>query len=76
MWIDEGFDPKMPVCSVKAQSDAYFRLLEKQPHLKDVFKLGNHLLWVTPNGTALVVDTSDGKDKLSDEEIDKLFVKK
>jgi hypothetical protein len=31
---------------------------------------------VTPNGTALVIDTNDGKDKLSDEEIDKLFVAK
>ena len=32
--------------------------------MKDVFQLGNHLVWVTPNGTALVIDTSDGKDKL------------
>jgi hypothetical protein len=32
------------------------------------------LVRLTPSGTALVVDTSDGKDKLSDEEIDHLFV--
>jgi hypothetical protein len=31
---------------------------------------------VTPNQTALVIDTSDGKEKLSDDEIDKLFVAK
>jgi Ca-activated chloride channel family protein len=73
VWIDEGFDPKMPVVAVKAQSDAYFRILERQPQVKDVFRLGNHLVWVTPNGTALVVDTSDGKDKLDDDTIDTLF---
>jgi Ca-activated chloride channel homolog len=75
-WIDEGFDPKMPVVIVKAQSLAYFRLLERQPQVKDLLKLGNHLVWVTPNGTALVIDTNDGKDKLSDAEIDSLFVAK
>jgi Ca-activated chloride channel family protein len=74
VWIDEGFDPKAPTLTVKAQSDAYFKLLERNKKLKDVFQLGNHLVWVAPNGTALVIDTNDGKEKLSDEEIDKLFV--
>jgi Ca-activated chloride channel family protein len=76
VWIDEGFDPKMPTLVVKAQSDAYFKLLERQPKLRDVFRLGNHLVWVTPNGSALVIDASNGKDKLGDEEIAKLFIAK
>jgi Ca-activated chloride channel homolog len=76
VWIDEGFDPKMPAVTVKAMSDAYFRILEKHPKMKDVFQLGNYLVWVTPNGTALIIDTTDGKEKLDDTEIDKLFVKK
>jgi Ca-activated chloride channel family protein len=76
VWIDEGFDAKMPTLVVKAQSDAYFRILERQPQVRDVFRLGNHLVWVTPNGTALVVDTCEGKDKLTDTEIDKLFQKR
>jgi Ca-activated chloride channel family protein len=76
VWIDEAFEPKMPTLVVKAQSDAYFRILERQPKMKEVFQLGNHLVWVAPNGTALVIDTSDGKEKLEDEEIDKLFVVK
>lgn len=76
VWIDEGFDPKMPALVVKAQSDAYFKLLERQPKLREVFRLGNHLVWVAPNGAALVIDTSAGKDKLSDDEIAKLFVAK
>lgn len=75
-WIDEEFDAKLPVVIVKAMSPAYFRMLERQPQLKDVFKLGNHVVWVTPNGTALVIDTNDGKDQLSDAEIDRLFVAK
>src|SRR5207302_10130732 len=75
-WIDEDFDAKMPVVIVKAMGPAYFRILDRQPHVKDVFKLGNHAVWVTPNGTALVIDTNDGKDQLSDAEIDQLFVTK
>jgi Ca-activated chloride channel family protein len=74
VWIDDGFDPKMPVVAIKAQSDAYFRLLERQGQMKEVFQLGNHVLWVTPNKTALVIDTAEGKESLNDEEIDKLFV--
>lgn len=76
VWIDEEFDPKMTALVVKAQSDAYFKLLEQQPKLREVFRLGNHLVWVAPSGTALVIDTSAGKDKLSDDEIAKLFIAK
>jgi Ca-activated chloride channel family protein len=76
VWIDEEFDPKMPVVEVKSQSDAYFRILERQPQMKDVYQLGNHVVWITPNRTTLVIDLSNGKEKLSDEEIDALFVAK
>ncbi len=48
VWIDEDFDPKMTALVVKAQSDAYFKLLERQPKLRELFKLGNHLVWVAP----------------------------
>jgi Ca-activated chloride channel family protein len=76
VWIDEGFDPKMKTLTVKAMSEAYFRILERQPQMKDVFQLGNHLVWVAPSGAALVIDTNDGKEKLTDAEIDELFVVK
>jgi Ca-activated chloride channel family protein len=76
VWIDEGFDAKMPALTVKAMSDAYFRILERHPEVKEAFQLGNHVVWVTPNGTALVIDTTDGKEKLTDAEIDQLFVAK
>jgi Ca-activated chloride channel family protein len=76
VWIDEGYEPKMNTVAVKAMSDAYFRILERHDSVREVFQLGNHLLWVTPNGTALVIDTNDGVEQMSDAEIDKLFVMK
>ncbi len=76
VWIDEGFDAKMPTLTIKAQSDAYFKLLERQPQIKDVLTLGNHLVWVAPNGTALIIDAGAGKETATDDEIDALFVAK
>lgn len=74
VWIDEDFTAKTPTVAVKAQSDAYFRILERQPQMKEVFKLGNHVVWIAPNGTGLVIDAADGKEQLSNHEIDSLFV--
>lgn len=76
VWIDDAYKADTKSVTVKAQSDAYFRILEKQPQMKDVYRLGNHVVWMTPSGTALVIDLSDGKEKLEDGEIDALFAKK
>jgi Ca-activated chloride channel family protein len=76
VWVDDGFTPKTKAVVVKAQSNAYFRILQKRPEVKDVFRLGNHLVWVTPSGTALIVDSNAGKDELADKEIDTLFTAK
>jgi Ca-activated chloride channel family protein len=73
VWIDEKFDPKMQTTVVKAQSNAYFRILERYANMKEVFALGNYFVWVAPNGTALIVDQNDGQEELSDEAIDRLF---
>jgi Ca-activated chloride channel family protein len=76
VWIDEEFGAKTVAVNVKAQSAAYFRILERHPQIKSVFKLGNHLVWITPSGKALVIDTTKGNEKMSDAEIDSLFVAK
>ncbi|MGE3805877.1 MAG: hypothetical protein AB7K24_14475, partial [Gemmataceae bacterium] len=77
IWIDMGYDAKKTnTVAVKAMSDAYFRLLEKHPELKEVFRMGTHLVWVTPSGTALLLDTCAGKETLTDAEIDSLFAAK
>jgi Ca-activated chloride channel family protein len=73
VWIDEAFNAKMPTLAVQAQSNAYFRILERHPKIKEVYQLGNYLVWVAPSGTALVIDANDGKKDLTDAEIDKLF---
>jgi Ca-activated chloride channel family protein len=74
VWIDDEFKPGMPTLVVKSQSAAYFRILEKQPAMKEVYRLGNYLVWVAPNKTALVIDQNDGKEELADTVIDSLFV--
>ena len=67
VWIDEGYDAKTKSVTVKAQSDAYFKILDKHPEIRDVFRLGNHLVWISPSGTALIVDANSGKEELDDE---------
>jgi len=71
--IDEDFEAKTPTVVVKAQSDAYFRLLEREPRLREVFKLGNAIVWIAPSGSALVIDPNNGKEALGDAEIVELF---
>ena len=73
LWIDEKFSAKMETVTVKAMSKAYFRILERQPSMRDVFRLGNHLVWVTPSNTALLIDLNDGREEMSDADIDRLF---
>jgi Ca-activated chloride channel family protein len=74
VWIDDGFKAKMTTVTVKAQSKAYFRILEKYPQVKEVFQLGNRVVWVTPANCALVIDANHGKENLSDAAIDRLFI--
>lgn len=74
VWIDEAFDSKMPTVTIKAQSNAYFRILARHPAMKDVFALGNHIVWVTPSGTALIIDQGAGTEEMTDADIDRLFV--
>jgi Ca-activated chloride channel homolog len=50
-------------------SEAYFRILEKYPAVREVF----HLVWVTPSGTALIIDQNDSLVDMPDADIDRLF---
>ena len=74
-WIDECYDPKMKTITIRAMKPAYFRLLERRPELRELFQLGNYIVWVTPSGTALVIDPQNGREKLDDAALDKLFRK-
>ena len=74
VWIDDGFNAKMETVTIKAQSEAYFRILERHPEVKEVYTLGNYVIWVTPSGKALIVDQGNGLETLPDADIDRLFV--
>jgi Ca-activated chloride channel family protein len=76
VWVDDGFDPKLTFVMVKALGAAYFRMLERQPQMREVFRLGNRVVWVTPSRTVLVIAPTDGKETMTDDEIDALFVAK
>jgi len=76
VWIDETFDPKMKVVTIKCMSNAYFNLVNRHTSAKEALKLGNHLVWVTPSGTALAIDTTTGAEEMTNAEIDALFVPK
>jgi Ca-activated chloride channel family protein len=76
VWTDQAFDAKLPVVKIKAQDDAYFRMLERHQEMAEVFQLGNRVVWVTPSQTVLVIDPTEGQVQMSDEEIDRLFVAK
>jgi Ca-activated chloride channel family protein len=76
IWVDQDLKPEHKEIVIKAQSDVYFRILQKQPQMKDVFRQGNYLVWITPSDVALVVDPLHGKEQMTDEEIEKLFVAK
>ena len=73
VWVDEKYEEKTKTVAVRAQSPAYFKILEKHQEMKDVFSLGNYLVWIAPSGTALVVDANAGQEELSDAEIGTLF---
>ncbi len=74
VWIDDAFTAKMETVNIKAQSDAYFDILKRHPEVKDVYQLGNYVIWVTPSGKALVIDANAGAETMSDADIDRLFV--
>ena len=76
VWIDDAYKAETKSVTVKAQSDAYFQILEKHPEMKEVFRLGNFVVWIAPSGTALVIDQNTGKEKMDDAEIAALFAKK
>jgi len=73
IWVDESFKADVKSLIVKSQSRAYFQLLESRPELKELFLVSNYLVWMTPGGTALVIDATQSREDLVDLEINDLF---
>lgn len=75
VWVDDQNKKDTPTLNIKTMSNAYFKLLEKKPEMKEVFALSQSVVWITPSGIALVIDPNSGHDEITDEEITKLFTK-
>ena len=71
-WVDQGFKPSMPTLRLGVLGKAYFRLLAQHPELSPIFAMGNRVTWVSPGGTALVID-DQGQDEVTDAALDRLL---
>jgi Ca-activated chloride channel homolog len=49
-------------------------VLRSRAEVKDVYQLGNYVVWVTPSGKALIIDRGAGQETLPDADIRALFV--
>ena len=71
-WVDQAFKPAMPTLRLRVLGKAYFRLLARHPELSPIFAMGSRITWVSPGGTALVID-NQGQDEATDSALDRLF---
>ena len=66
-WIDSRPSDSLKVIKIRAFSEAWFKLIEAIPELKEVFALGDKVLVA---GRETAIETSpDGKETLSDSEL-------
>jgi len=75
VWIDSAWKPENEPVKVKCLSDAHFKLLDRDPALDKVFALGQNVLVVLKSGKAIRVG-EEGKEDLTDKELDELFGQK
>lgn len=67
MWIDSRKPDSLRVVKIRAYSEAYFKLMELLPDLREVFALGDKVI---VSGRDIVIDVStDGAETLSDSEL-------
>jgi Ca-activated chloride channel homolog len=71
-WVDQALKPTTPTLRLRVLGKAYFQVLTRHPELSAIFALGNRVTWVSPSGTALVID-NQGQDEVPDATLDRLF---
>ncbi|MDI6774268.1 MAG: VIT domain-containing protein [Verrucomicrobiota bacterium] len=59
VWTDRDYKKEMKATRVKYASDEYFKLLEKKPELKKCFALGEEVIVVLDDQTAVIVETAE-----------------
>jgi len=75
IWVDAAWKAENKPIKVKYVSDAYFKLLEREPTLNKVFALGERVLVVLKSGKAILIG-KEGKEDFTNQELDDLFGKK
>jgi hypothetical protein len=73
VWVDSEFTEKMQTVNVQFGSDAYFKLLELKPEVKDILTLGERLI-LTVDGKAIFI-AEDVKDPVSADDLEKALTK-
>jgi len=73
-WVDQAFKPSTQTLRLRFLGKAYFRILALHPELSPIFALGKQVTWVSPSGTALVVD-NQGQDEVTDAALVRLFAR-
>jgi hypothetical protein len=71
-WIDQTFKSPMLTVRIRVLGIAYFQLLAKHPELTAIFALGSRITWVSPSGTALIID-KQGQESLTELVCKQLF---
>ncbi len=67
VWTDVRFKKEGPVLRVKAFSDAYFKLIDTMPELREAFSFSERLI---VSGRAMAIElTPGGKEQLSDRDL-------
>ena len=70
VWTDARFRKDAPVLRVKAFSEAYFRLTEMMPELREAFAFSERLIVA---GKSMAIElTPEGKEQLSDRDLNLL----
>lgn len=74
IWVDHAYDAEKhkDLFSIQYLSKAYFQLIEKDPRHKEILALGERVVWISPTGRAIAID-SKGKETLTEKEFSNLF---
>ncbi len=75
LWVDEKFDAEAEMTMIKFGSEAYFKLLEKAPHLVEALKLGTKVVVTTAEGNVVAI-CGAGNEKMTDAQVAEVFVAK
>ena len=73
-WVDQQYKPSDPTVRLRVFGTAYFRLLAAHAEIKAILALGERVTWVSPSGTALIID-KQAPDDVPDAVLDRLFAR-